>query len=143
MDALDKDTITKWVAPPADEKYVPPVMGRPTKYHPGMCAFVIERMKEGYGQKEVALALDVSIDTINEWKKVKKDFSAAMNKGRLYCQAWWEAKGRVNIEKSQFNTALWFINMKNRFPSEWRDKHEIEHTGDVHVEIVQFTDKDE
>lgn len=44
------------------------------------------------------------------------------------CRAWWEEQARLNINHKNgmnFEAALWFMNMKNRFG--WRDKTEIDH----------------
>lgn len=35
--------------------------------------------------------------------------------GETLNQAWWERMARHNLEKGSINTALWFINMRNRF----------------------------
>jgi len=38
---------------------------------------------------------------------------------------WWEANGRTNLENRKFNCVLWFMNVKNRFPDDWRDQHHV------------------
>jgi hypothetical protein len=56
------------------------------------------------------------------------EFSLTVKRGQALCQAWWEEMGRNNLKHSKekvFETALWFINMKNRFG--WKDKQEIDH----------------
>ena len=50
-------------------------------------------------------------------------------KGLDLSQAWWEGKGRQNLENRDFNFVGWFMQMKNRFRHDWKDKHEVEHTG--------------
>ncbi len=55
------------------------------------------------------------------------EFRATIQKGKLLCQAWWEAKGRDHLfhgKENIFETGAWYANMKNRFG--WRDKTEVE-----------------
>lgn len=104
----------------ADEEKNP--RGRPTKYNPDFCEIVIEKMKEGAAIQELPFYLDVCLDTIYEWKKVHEDFSEAIKKGESYSQAFWMIDGRTSIREKDFNSTLWYMNMKNRFG--WADKTE-------------------
>lgn len=67
----------------------------------------------------------------NAWYTLEardKDFKETLKKGEVLCKAWWIKQGRTNMKHYKddvFETALWFINMKNRFG--WQDKVEIEH----------------
>ncbi len=101
--------------------------GRPTKYKPEYCEKVIELLKQGYSLCEIALELDIAVDTLHEWRKRYKEFSDAINTGRGFSEGWWTSNGRLNLHnKETFNTTLWYMNMKNRFG--WRDKSEQEIT---------------
>lgn len=107
--------------------------GRPTKYKPEMCEKVVALMQEGASKAEVAAVLDISHETLNEWTKNNPEFSDAIKKGVRLSEAWWEKMARENLitmpKGPQFNATLWYMNMKNRFG--WRDKQEIEHSGEV------------
>ena len=65
----------------------------------------------------------------NAWDRLQEiddEFLTAIKKAQVLCQAWWEKQGRKGLRHSKqtiFETALWFINMKNRFG--WRDKHDV------------------
>ncbi len=84
---------------------------------------------------------DVTWDAL---KARDQEFVGTINKARVLCQAWWEEQGMKNLEHSKervFETALWFINMKNRFG--WRDKTEIEHDlSDSTIEVLSKLDPD-
>jgi transposase len=100
--------------------------GRPSKYNPDMCAKVVEMMTIGCSMVEVAAELGVCFDTVHEWRNVYPDFSEAIRKGELLSQAWWEKNGRVNLENTRFNTALWTKNMAGRFAKNgWGEKTQI------------------
>ena len=106
-------------------------MGRPTKYKPEMCETVIELMKEGASQQEVLAVLDISNDTFYRWKKENEEFSETIKRGIQLSQAWWERKGRISLDDRQFNSTLWYMNMKNRF--KWADKQEVKNEGNITI----------
>ena len=103
-------------------------MARPTKYDPSKNQSVIDLMSEGASIVEVAAMLDVSRSTLYEWISQYDDFSDTIKKGQELCQAWWEKQGRKNLDNRDFNPTLWFMNVKNRFKDDWRDKQEHDHT---------------
>ena len=102
-------------------------IGRPSKYKPEMCTQVIKLMKEGASKTEVAAELGINKDTLYEWEKAHTEFSDTIKRGVQLSQAWWEKKGRTNLENKNFNYVGWYMNMKNRFA--WKDKQETQHTG--------------
>ena len=113
--------------------------GRPTKYEPAwMDRALLDLMSEGASIIEVAAALQVHPDTIYEWAKTKQDFSVTFQNGKRLSQAWWEKKGRVNLENTSFQTGLWYANMKNRFG--WRDKQDVAHSGEIHYTVTELDD---
>lgn len=99
------------------------LVGRPTKYKPEYCEQVIEYMRTGAAKKELALELNIHIDTLYEWSEVHPEFSEAIKKGVCLSEGWWVREGRKNLENGHFQTALWYINMKNRHG--WSDKKSI------------------
>ena len=106
-------------------------MGRPTKYKKEMCETVIELMTEGASQFEVLAALGICEDTFYRWKKENKEFSESIKRGVQLSQAWWERKGRISLDDRQFNSSLWYMNMKNRF--KWADKQEVKNDGNITI----------
>lgn len=103
-------------------------MARPTKYDPSKNQSVIDLMSEGASIVEVAAMLDISRSTLYEWIDQHIEFSDTIKKGMELCQAWWERQGRKNLDNRDFNPTLWFMNVKNRFKDDWRDKQEHDHT---------------
>ena len=125
------------------KKEKPCKRGRHSKYTPDMCDIIVECMAEGMSIKEVSAKLGVSYETICQWREkdgewFKKDISDAIKSGVYLSEAWWLEHGRTKLETKEFNSTLWYMNMKNRFG--WADKHE--HTGseggaiDVKIKFV-------
>jgi len=106
--------------------------GRPTKYKEEMCDRIIELFKEGYSICEICLDLDISKQTFYRWKEENRIFSDSIKKGVDFSQGWWEKQGREGLfsnndpMSNKINPTVWFMNMKNRFQQDWRDKHEVE-----------------
>jgi len=114
-------------------------MSRPTKFKPKMCRQVIELMEKGASLVEVAAELGICEDTLHDWKKNKKEFSESIKRGVQLSQAWWERQGRENLVNHRFQSALWYMNMKNRF--KWADKHEYSGPGGGPIETKDHREK--
>jgi transposase-like protein len=97
--------------------------GRPTLYHPDMCDQVVESLREGASIEEIGLDLGVGYTTVYRWMDEHEEFRQAVSRGRELSKGWWFKKGRTHIENREFNSTLWYMNMKNRHG--WSDKQEI------------------
>lgn len=117
--------------------------GRPTSYRPEMDEVVVREMSEGASITEVAAAIGITPDTLYEWIKpldssgnpnsyYKPTFSEAVKFGRELSKKWWLEQGRKNLNNKGFNSALWYMNMKNRHG--WSDRTEV--SGNVQVETT-------
>lgn len=80
-------------------------------------------------KRDILIAGGENLKSMNMlWAKLKErepDFREAVKKGELLRKAWWLDKAQKGINTTFFNTALWFIVMKNCFG--WKDKTEIDH----------------
>ena len=105
--------------------------GRPTKYDPAFCERVIEMGKLGASKVEMACKLGVSRSIFDIWEHQHQDFLEAVKEAVAYSQAWWEEKGRTATfgGVDNFNATSFIFNMKNRFPGDWKDNRQLDHTS--------------
>lgn len=97
-------------------------IGPPIKYDPAMCEKIIELMKDGLCITEVAYELNIARSTIYVWMETYPELSDAIKIGKEFEEGNWRKHGRTNLYNKEFNSTLWYMNMKNRFG--WKDKQE-------------------
>ena len=102
-----------------------PARANDAKYDPALCVRIVERMAEGASQAEVAREIGIARSAWYRWRDQHPEFAQAVQEGLWRAQGWWEREGRVNLGSREFNHVLWFMNMKNRFPADWRDRQEV------------------
>jgi len=127
------------------KKEEPKKVGRPTKYDPIFCETIIPIFEDGKGLASVAKFLGITRETLWDWRNTHEEFSNAVKHGLYLSQEWWEEKGREGLfsdpQGPKINSQLWFLNMKNRFADDWRDKQEIEQTNIEKLEIPKFGER--
>lgn len=109
------------------------MVGAPTKYDSSYCDSAIEWGRAGKSRAWIAAALDVSRQTLHNWEKQFPEFLDAMDRSGALAQQWWEDAGQFGMEKQVFNASIWSRSMAARFPADWREKQEIEHSGTVNI----------
>lgn len=119
--------------------------GRPLgsdEYRPEYDDLVIECGKAGMTRTQIACEIGVLRETVTEWAKKHPTFSAAYTKAMMYSQSFWEAMGQTGCGKGHgFNGQTYQFLMKNIFKDDYRDKQEVEHTGDAFKEYMALVRK--
>ena len=122
----------------------PSILGRPTKYKEEYAYTALDRLQKGWSCAEVCRELDICPDTFIEWQKKFPLFSEAIKKGRYHARAIWERKGRQGIENKDFNSQLWYMNMRNRFNYHNKQYEAIkdasQRRGEDNVNLALLTD---
>lgn len=103
----------------------------PTDYE----QLIIREMSIGASLQEIYGWLNISEPTFKRLCRDHPEFARTIKTGLRLSEKWWLQIGRTHIRDKEFNSTLWYMNMKNRFG--WRDKVETEtvvkdHTVSVH-----------
>jgi len=103
--------------------------GRPTSYRKKYCEMLTEHMRGGKSFETFATAVGVARDTLYQWTKRHPEFAEAKTKATELALDFWEDLGiKGATGEKPVNPTIWIFNMKNRFG--WRDRKQLEHTGD-------------
>ena len=132
--------------------------GQPTKYKKEYNDLAYKFCLLGATDEQLANFLDVAESTINNWKNTQPEFLESIKRGKHNADAnvaealYKRALGYEHKEDKIFNangkplivptmkhyppdTAAAFIWLKNRKNNDWRDKQEIEHSGNMEINI--------
>lgn len=104
--------------------------GRPTLYDPAYCEVVVETMREGKSLMSVAAQIGVGRSTLTLWMKEHPEFLLAVEEGKALCARKWEEIALNNAMTGMGNATLTVFGLKNMARDEWKDKQEVEHTGE-------------
>jgi len=97
--------------------------GRPTRYLPESCDYVVAMGAVGYSKAQIARELWTTRQTLDNWSASYPEFSTAMTHAREMSLGWWESQGQAGIwAGKQFNVNAYSLQMRNRFPDEWRER---------------------
>ena len=130
-------------------------MARPTKFSEDAFDVAMEHYNQGATDAQVAETLKVTETTINNWKIKYPKFFESIKEAKGFCDR--------DVEESLFKRAKGFVRviqkidkdgcihdveeelppdptsmifwLKNRKPKEWRDKQEVEQSGNINVTV--------
>jgi predicted transcriptional regulator len=102
--------------------------GRPSEYDPSYCDKVIELGSAGAGKAEIAAEIGVTRNTIDNWAAAHPEFLIAITHAKELSAGWWEKQGRLGIHAKDFNANAYSLQVRNRFPDDWRDRSESKTT---------------
>lgn len=135
-------------------------MGRKTKFSNEKLEEAKKLAKEGYTDEDIALKLNIGIRTLYDWKKKYPQFMQALKENKDYFddkveQALLKRALGYEYEETEMiaskdgktsrvkktkkvippdTTAIIFW-LKNRQPSKWRNRIELQHEGQIKTEI--------
>jgi hypothetical protein len=111
-----------------------PVLGRPLiydeNYHP---AKVLELSKDPISLANVAVELDVHVDTLHDWSKKYPIFSEALKSYRMRLEDKMIKFGHEMMKNSKDKSApTWVFMMKNM--CKWKDKDDSEYKAEAEAQ---------
>lgn len=138
--------------------------GRKSEYREEYVELAYNYCLLGATDEELAKFFDVSEKTINNWKEMHKEFYSALKKGkeiadanvasRLYQKAMGYEHDDIELKVVSIgnnmgsevqevpvrkyyppDTTAAIFWLKNRQPKNWRDKQDIEHTGEIDIKV--------
>jgi len=115
------------------------IVGRPSKFTPLNIKQAEKSFKLGLTDKQVSDVLDVNESTLNRWKTEHPEFRKSLKS--------WKDEADEPVERGLYSRAAGFTGpddryyppdptsmifwLKNRKPAQWRDKVDVEHSGDL------------
>ncbi len=102
---------------------------RPTAYRKEYSEKARKISLLGATDKDLANILGVCETTINQWKISHKEFSKALKDGKGIADA--EVASSLYQKALDGDTTAMIFWLKNRNKTHWRDKHDVEHSGEV------------
>lgn len=139
--------------------------GRPTKYDEAFARQAAKLCELGATDIELADFFDVDVRTIYEWRNVHEEFSQAVIAGKdsadtrveraffnravgytFEAEKIFQHQGEIvrapyreHVPPDAGAALNW---LKNRRPADWRDKQEVEHSGEVSVTRIELVAPD-
>lgn len=97
---------------------------------------LVEHMSKGFSFEAFAKILKVCDDTLYEWVKKHPEFADAKRRATAESRYYWEKHGidglyaittrdGDSVQTIKMDSTVWRLNMMNRFPRQWRERHEI------------------
>jgi hypothetical protein len=126
--AKEAKAVLEAVAPIAKRK-----RGYDPEYHPKA---VMQAMAKGCSKQELILEVGIYPAQMYEWERKYPEFKNAVIIGEQFCRAWWEKKGRVNIDNREFNNNLYLAHMQNRFGWSRKVEKTVEETKTLRMEAA-------
>ena len=98
---------------------------------------IIEMGRIGCSKAEICADIDICFQTWQNWREAHPEFLETTTRAENLSQAWWESQGRQGIWSREFNAPAYSLQVRNRFPADWRDKHDVQHSGELPVIVVK------
>lgn len=112
--------------------------GRPSGYSDTMCREVINLMAEGLSLTAAMAELGYHRQTAYDWQEAHPEFSDAVKVGQAKRQLFLERR-LLSADQGPVVTSSIFA-LKNTGTGDWRDKQEVEHSGEMSVTTKEQRD---
>lgn len=129
------------------------------KYSPETTEKLVKHLKKGSTITSACQAVGIHKDTFYEWMEKKSDFSDAIKKAmaipdrKVENSLFKMAKGFFKVKEKHYegedlklvkviekkmlpNVTASIFFLKNRNPEEWKDRHNLDLTGNVNIKVI-------
>ena len=106
-----------------------PDRGRPTDYRPTMGDEILQSMAGGLSLAAAAAELGIHRQRVYEWMERHPDFADTVKLAQAKRQLFLERR-LLAADQGPVVTSTIFA-LKNAGPEDWRDKHEVAHSGEI------------
>lgn len=108
------------------------VMGRPSKFTPGMVQKICRALELGMTHQRACALAGIHVDTFHEWRNTYPQFSEAVNRAEAEC-----VKRQLNViekaaEQGTWQAAAW--KLERRYPQEYGRTIQ-EHSGETRLKV--------
>lgn len=107
--------------------------GRPTDFYPELGEQILERMEEGLSLAAAAADLGIHRQRVYDWVEKHAEFADTVKLAQVKRQLFLERR-LLKADVGPVVTSTIFA-LKNAGAEDWRDKHDVEHTGGVSIII--------
>lgn len=116
-------------------------IGRPTDYTPEMGDKILELMDKGFSLAASASQINIHRQRVYEWMERHPEFADTIRLAQVKRQYFLENR-LLTADASPIVTSTIFA-LKNAGPEDWRDKREVEHSGEMGVrKLEQLSDEE-
>ena len=106
--------------------------GRPTDYTPTLGGEILSLMSEGLSLAAAAAEIGVHRQRVYDWASRHPDFADTVKLAQAKRQAFLERRLLTASDGPVVTSTIFAL--KNAGPEDWRDKREVEHSGQVAVD---------
>lgn len=110
-------------------------IGRPTDFTPEMGEQILVLMEQGFSLAAAASQINIHRQRVYEWMERHPEFADTIRLAQVKRQFFLE-KRLLTADQGPVVTSTIFA-LKNAGPDDWRDKQEIDHSGEVKYTKVE------
>ena len=97
--------------------------------------------KEGKSFVQMASAVEVARQTIENWAEEEGEFLEALSRARTEAQNWWENKGMESLGEKNFQSSVWAKSMQARFRDDYTERKDHTVRGDIRLVVSEDDSK--
>jgi len=94
-----------------------------------MCEVIVELGLKGKSKAQMASHLNIARSTFDRWLEEHQEFRESWELADTHAQTFWEEIGAGGVGNKFFNDRAWSLQIRNRFPRDYKESRELELSG--------------